>query len=114
MLTKQELYDILKDDGAKLNRAVNFISREELVEIYKERFGVDPDANSNEAQNHEQNTAQQNNNPEEPQKVVSLLKFDESGWCTALNKAYSRGLYRPASYEEYLALKKYAAEEIEA
>lgn len=114
MLTKQELYDILKDDGARLNRAVNFISREELVEIYKERFGTDPDANNNDTRNDEQNVDHQNDEQETPKKVVALLKFDESGWCTALNKAYSRGLYRPASYEEYLALKKYAAEEIEA
>ena len=46
--------------------------------------------------------------------AIPLLRFDESGWCSALNRAYSRGLYRPKDADEYIALKKYAAEEIYA
>lgn len=111
MLTKQDLYDTLKDDGARLQRAVNFMNREELVEMYKERFGIDPDANSD-----EQNTDQQNDEQEETtlDVAIPLLRFDESGWCSALDRAYSRGLYRPKDAGEYIALKKYAAEEIYA
>lgn len=107
MLTKQELYDALKDDGARLQRAVNFITREELVEMYKERFGIDPDANSGETQNEEQEETTYD-------VAIPLLRFDESGWCSALDRAYSRGLYRPKDADEYIALKKYAAEEIYA
>lgn len=116
MLTKQELYDTLKDDGARLQRAVNFMNREELVEMYKERFGIDPDANSDETQNDEQNTDQQNDEQEETpiDVAIPLLRFDESGWCSALDRAYSRGLYRPKNADEYIALKRYAAEEIYA
>ena len=53
---------------------------------------------------------------ENPQGEVKipLLKFADSGWCNELNKAYSSGLYRPASVEEYTALKGYAVEEITA
>lgn len=120
MLTKQEIYDALKNDGAKLQRAVNFTNRDELVELYKERFGVDPDF-PDEQPNTEKlsdGDEMQHDFPDEQSDetdlVIPLLKFDESGWCTALDRAYSRGLYRPASREEYIALRKYAAEEIEA
>ena len=114
MLTKQEIYDALKNDGAKLQRAANFTNRDELVELYKERFGVDPDFPDE--QPNSERLSDGDEMKDESDLIVSLplLKFDESGWCTALNRAYSKGLYRPVSREEYLALKKYAAEEIEA
>jgi hypothetical protein len=94
MLNKNELYDILKNDGARLPRAVNFMSREELIEMYSDRFGINPDT-------HEEQTA-----------VIPLLKFAEDGWCSPLDRPYNAGLYRPKSLEEYRALKKYASEEV--
>lgn len=106
-MNKTELYEILKNDGAKIPRAVNFMSREELLEMYIERFGVNPDATNKE-------------NPQEQEQqggadvMIPLLKFAEDGWCTPLNKPYCKGLYRPQSADEYLALCKYAAEEIYA
>jgi hypothetical protein len=38
MMDKNELYNTLKDDGAKL-KAINFYTPEQLQEIYDERFG---------------------------------------------------------------------------
>ena len=52
MLTKQEIYDSLKNDGAKL-RAINFTTKDELVEMYKDRFGIDPYEESQEQPNTE-------------------------------------------------------------
>lgn len=116
MLNKNELYDILKNDGARLPRAVNFMSREELIEMYSDRFGINPDTHEeqpNTAQLSDgtemQNTADTH---EEQPAVIPLLKFAEDGWCTPLNKPYCKGLYRPVSAEEYRALKKYASEEV--
>ena len=131
MLTKQEIYDALKDDGARLQRAVNFMNRDELVVLYKERFGIDPDVdpdieNLAEQTSSEHMEEQPNSDKlskgdediscenEKTEKTIPLLKFDESGWCSALDRAYSRGLYRPKNADEYIALKKYAAEEIKA
>ena len=41
-MTKQEIYDALKADGAKIGKAVNFISKETLEDMYRERFGIEP------------------------------------------------------------------------
>jgi hypothetical protein len=118
MLDKQELYDILKNDGAKLPRAVNFMGRDELVTMYAERFGINPDTHEEQTNTTQlsDNTEMQNaaDTDEEQTAVIPLLKFAEDGWCTPLNKPYCKGLYRPVSAEEYRALKKYASEEIYA
>ena len=113
MLNKNEIYDILKNDGAKLPRAVNFMSREELLEMYVERFGINPDAGAE--QEKQENSMQQ----EQEQQggvdvIIPLLEFAEDGWCTPLNKPYCKGLYRPQSADEYLALRKYASKEMPA
>lgn len=109
-MNKTELYDILKNDGAKIPRAVNFMSREELLEMYIERFGVNPDATNKENPQEQQEQEQQGG----ADVTIPLLRFAEDGWCTPLNKPYCKGLYRPQSADEYLALSKYAAEEIYA
>lgn len=111
MLNKNEIYDILKDDGARLPRAVNFMSRDELLEMYVERFGVNPDI-ANQEKVPEQNNTPATFEENVQKKEIPLLEFAEDGWCTPLNKPYCKGLYRPESVKEYESLKKYAAKEI--
>ena len=118
MLSKNELYDILKNDGARLPRAVNFMSREELIDMYADRFGINPDTHEEQPNTEqlsdgtEMQTAENSDTHEEQPAVIPLLKFAEDGWCSPLDKPYSKGLYRPTSAEEYRALKKYACEEL--
>lgn len=118
-MTKQEIYDALKADGAKIVKAVNFISKEVLEDMYRERFGVEPGKTPKQQEDPEEevpNTHLLNDGEDVSDKnVVSikLLKFIDSGWCEALRKSYFRGLYRPATVQEYLALKPFAAEEIQ-
>ena len=42
-MTKHEIYEALKADGAKLPKAERFMGVDDLKEIYTERFGVSPD-----------------------------------------------------------------------
>ena len=105
-MTKHEIYEALKADGAKLPKAERFMSVDDLKAIYEERFGVSPDAPAKQTETKPE--------PEVPKPVedraIHLLRFTESGWCPALNRCYTRGLYRPATFAEYEALKPYAAE----
>ena len=158
-MTKEEIYEFLKADGAKLTKAVQFISRKDLETMFEERFGYPvpevtppkppPAADSTAEEN--STTAEdskspasipsdqlataspcgdgsdqssepdeiQNSNllhdgdddiPQPPPPEIHLLRFADSGWCEALGRSYTRGLYRPANAAEYLALKPYAAE----
>lgn len=150
MMTKEEIYEFLKADGAKLTKAVRFISRDTLAEMFEERFGYPvpevappkppPAADSAVKENlttGEDNdvsaTSEQSELPDPsdeldeipnshllndgedefakpPEPAIRLLRFSDSGWCEALGRSYTRGLYCPANAAEYLALKPYAAE----
>ena len=46
--------------------------------------------------------------PKPASDVIPTLEFAQSGWCTALDKGYRKGYYRPTSKEEYEALKEFA------
>ena len=142
-MTKHEIYEALKADGAKLPKAERFMALDDLKAIYTERFGVDPDkpaknaapAADEQAPNSHllsddadpaPDTCKPAATPATPQSVpglcksvpsvpvraapIPLLRFIESGWCPALKRSYTRGLYRPASFAEYQALKPYAEE----
>ena len=117
-MTKQEIYAALKEDGAKIGKAVNFISKEALEEMYRERFGVEPGETTKQQDDQEEevpNSLLLNDGEDIADRNVvnvKLLKFADSGWCDALRASYSRGLYRPKNVQEYLALKPFAAEEI--
>ena len=95
-MTKEEIFDALKADGAKLTKTAQFISRENLEKMFEERFGYPVQE------------AAPSGTPVGPEP--RLLRFADSGWCEALGRSYTRGLYRPADAAEYLALKPYAAE----
>lgn len=128
MMTKEEIYEFLKADGAKLSRAVQFISRETLEKMYEERFGCPvPDAappmppqsdqSSGDAPEEAPDSDLLHDGDDIPQPPptsaapeIHLLRFADSGWCEVLGGSYTRGLYRPASVAEFLALKPYAAE----
>jgi len=119
-MTKQEIYDALKADGAKIGKAVNFISKEALEDMYRERFGVEPGETPKQQEDEPEeevpNTHIMNDGEDVADRNVvniKLLKFIDSGWCEALRKSYFRGLYRPETVQEYLALKPFAAEEME-
>lgn len=105
-MTKDEIYKALIDDGAKIAKSVRFISKNALVEMYTERFGRTPEEGASAAEGHPNPASE-----EGPEIEIKQLRFLDSGWCSALNRGYSRGLYRPKSREEYLALKPYACEE---
>lgn len=149
-MDKNELYNTLKDDGAKL-KAINFYTPEQLQEIYNERFGDfngNPDSatstsdstestsGSTEEYHEEPNTEKLNDCDEyhhndtptmpessyldgvidnsyqahEDEVQIHTLLFDRGGWCEALGKSYAPGIYRPATFEEFEVLKKYAKE----
>ena len=118
-MTKDEIYKALIDDGAKITKSVRFISKNDLVEMYTERFGRTPEEDASAAEEHpnpasEEGPEEEHPNPaseEGPEIEIKQLRFLDSGWCSVLNRGYSRGLYRPKSREEYLALKPYACEE---
>ena len=112
-MTKQDLYNALKEDGAKL-KAINFIKKEELEQIYEERFGKKPDEPQYECEEVPNSHLLHENDdePQEPKSAeVHALKFAESGWCNELGKSYFRGVYRPLNFEEYAILRKYASGE---
>ncbi|MCD8295004.1 MAG: hypothetical protein LUE27_07170 [Clostridia bacterium] len=88
MMTREQIHAALKAAGAKLPRPARFMSRSELEGMYRERFGADPDG--------------------APERMP-VLRFADSGWCAALGRGYSRGLYRPRTRREYEALRPYAA-----
>ena len=132
-MDKHEIYEALKADGAKLPKAERFISLDTLRKIYVERFGVSPDEPVLKTEVKQvapipvvmvQPNTDDQAEPEEapnihllredcdtaPEDAIRLLRFDESGWCPALNRSYTRGLYRPKTVAEYNALKPFAAE----
>ena len=104
-MNKHEIYEALKADGAKLPKAERFMSADDLKAIYTERFGHFPE---------EQPVLHaEPAKCDRPAEVKQhLLRFIESGWCPALGRSYTRGLYRPKTPAEYEALKPFAAEEV--
>lgn len=139
-MDKNELYDALKNDGAKL-KLINFYTQEQLQEIYDERFGdfdndLDGAVNTEDVEEYheEPNTEKLNdedyfhqddpptspddndldgdfNDLEQPAEVeIRTLMFDRGGWCDKLGKSYAPGIYRPATVEEFVILKEYAKE----
>lgn len=100
-MTKHEIYEALKNDGAKLSKAERFMSLAELKDLYAERFGKDVTITQEPAKE-----------PAKPaaKDEICLLRFSEAGWCEALHRSYSRGLYRPKNKFEFNALLPFAAE----
>ena len=119
MKTKEELYNELKQDGAKL-RAINFYKRETLQELYDERFGVPEPADVEDEPEPEGESIPEEETPrertysrEEPlPEEIHTLYFTGGGWCEETQSSYAPGFYRPATYEEYLALRRFAAKEL--
>lgn len=115
------------------------MSVDDLKAIYTERFGVSPDEPAarvevkqetpvpvvmvqpepEDAEPEEIPNSHLLRDGDEPEpevakdETIHLLRFIESGWCPALNRSYTRGLYRPKTFAEYEALKPYAAEVVE-
>ena len=116
-MTKDEIYNALKADGAKLTKAARFMTKEVLVSMYEDRFGKSPDETSAEksenaaadedmresAENHALSQSVSDNVDK-----VKILRFSDSFWCPVLGRSYKRGLYRPANHSEYIALKPFA------
>lgn len=122
-MTKRELYDTLKADGAKL-KAFNTMNVEDLTALYTERFGKSPDESetgNEQSDPPEKTTAKKETKAKIPETKKNetdpaparfpLLHFCNSGWCEALQRSYYQGDYRPATKEEYEALKPFAASE---
>ena len=110
-MTKNELYDALKADGAKMNKGVRFYNVEELRKMYVDRFGVNPDEPEEVPNSHLLSDGDEiQSAPVPADEKIRTLKFAESGWCNELGRSYFCGLYRPKTLAEYRALKKYAAE----
>ena len=103
-MNKQNIYDELKADGAKL-KAVNFYSLEQLNALYLERFGKSPEKSD------KPDKPAQPDKPARPAAIRTLV-FDRSGWCEELHASYFQGVYRPATVNEYLTLRRFAAREI--
>jgi len=132
-MNKEELYAALKEDGAKL-RAINFYKRDTLKDLYIERFGVDPDApvpQPDALEQQDMDSAEQEDTlpedeapvertysreePLEPTPVeieIHTLYFTGGGWCEETGTSYQPGYYRPKTAFEYLALRRFAAEEL--
>lgn len=115
-MTKAEMYEELKGDGVEL-RSINSMKADELSALYRDRFGVDPGVPRNSAEENTGSGVDQNKGDSvketkaETERIPALV-FLESGWCEQLKRSYFRGTYRPASREEYLALRKFARKEI--
>lgn len=107
-MTKQELYDALKERGVKLGRGVNFFTEEALQTIWDnlESGEQNEDPGTGDGQE-QQNAGEQNEDPK-----LCALEFDTAGWCPELGKAYNQGICLPESFEEYEALRKYASREL--
>lgn len=123
-MSKEELYDALRADGARLKPA-NFYSKEALADIYTERFGAAPgeqqtppdlseEANTAKlyvpGERYPEPTGQKNsaNELDDTPEEIRLLHFAFGGWCEELNCSFSAGYKRCSTIEEYRALKKYA------
>ena len=106
-MNKQNIYDMLKADGAKL-KAVNFYSLEQLTATYTERFGKSP-GQPDPPEKSAPSVVQPGGSPT---AKIHTLVFDRSGWCEELNTSYFSGVYRPATTKEYLVLRRFAAREI--
>ena len=110
-MTKHEIYEALKADGAKLPKAERFMAVDDLKTIYTERFGVSPDDPAKTDTTSPSASSVKSVKSVQVHAVhIPLLRFIESGWCPALKRSYTRGLYRPKSFAEYRALKPYAEE----
>lgn len=99
-MEKIEIYDVLKEDGARL-KPVNFYTQEQLEELYVERFNANPADNQGDQEQ-----------LEELSGTIHTLFFENGGWCAELQKSFAPGYFRPATMEEYNALKKYSTREV--
>lgn len=117
-MTKEELYNELKQDGAKL-RPIKFYKLETLQSLYDERFGVPAPAEEEETETLPEDEASyipdyRATAPEPEPEVVEIhtLYFTNGGWCNETGTSYQPGYYRPNTVAEYLALRKFAKEEL--
>lgn len=102
-MTKQELYDALKERGVKLGRGVNFFTEEALQTIWDKLEAGE--------QNEDPGTGDEQEQQNEDTKLCAL-EFDTAGWCPELGKAYNQGVCLPETLEEYETLRKYASREL--
>lgn len=124
-MSKEELYDALRADGARLKPA-NFYSKDALADIYTERFGFAPGEHQTPPDlSEEANTTKLSvpgeHYPEPSEKKNSANELDDTadeirtlyfafgGWCEELSTSFAPGYRKCRSKEEYQALKKYAA-----
>lgn len=98
-MEKMTIYDTLKNDGARLKPA-NFYTQEQLKELYAERFGEEKPSEESDI------------SAEEEKQEIHTLYFPNGGWSDELKASFAPGYYRPASIEEYRALKKHASREV--
>lgn len=103
MKTKNEMYTELQDHGVEL-KSISSYSKSDLEEIYLEHF--------NSRDQPEPVVEKDIQSINDKKITIRPLVFCDSGWCSELGKSYFRGTYSPSSEEEYLALKKYAKEEL--
>lgn len=103
MKTKNEMYTELQDHGVEL-KSISSYSKSDLEEIYLEHF--------NSRDQPEPVVEEDIQSINDKKIIIRPLVFCDSGWCSELGKSYFRGTYSPSSEEEYLALKKYAKEEL--
>ena len=96
-MDKTAIYEALRADGARL-KAINFYTEEQLSDLYAERFGNEPEI--------------KRASTEQKPCEVRTLYFAAGGWCAELERSFAQGYYRPASVDEYQALKKYSTKEV--
>lgn len=136
-MTKQEIYNVLIDDGVKLP-PVSKCKKEDLVARFRELYGTSPDGedetpetpektpeepepaqedvkDADDAQNApETPETEQQEEQEDPQPQKQrdgqppMLHFSASGWCDALRRSYFVGWFKPVTWEEYDALRPFA------
>ena len=136
-MTKQEIYNVLVDDGVKLP-PVSKCKKEELVARFRELYGTSPDGedetpetpektpedagpeqDAGEEQNPAQNAPGEPQDEEKPQDEEPqpqkqrdgqppMLHFSASGWCEALRRSYFVGWFKPVTWDEYDALRPFA------
>lgn len=99
-MSKRDLYDALKNDGAKLP-AYERVNVATLESMYKERFGKEPG-------NGEGDAGAGGGDKGDRGESIPALHFSRAGWCEKLNSSYFIGWFSPKSWDEYDALKPFA------
>lgn len=111
MKTKNEIYTELQDHGVEL-KSISSYSKSDLEEIYLEHFNSRDQPEPVVEDQPEPVVEKDIQSINDKKIIIRPLVFCDSGWCSELGKSYFRGTYSPSSEEEYLALKKYAKEEL--